>query len=339
MFEVMGMPILADEEEVLVELRTQLALNGIDRLHDIRVLPNTIQITCPFHKGGQESKPSCGITTRDIKKGDKLIKSGTVHCFTCGYVGSLEEMISALFGRNDFGAFGTQWLRKNFLTVEYENRPEIKLDMSRGKKKKEEQKQNYITEEELDSYRYTHPYMYKRKLTDDIIEMFDVGYDKNFTLKTKFGDKVIPCLTFPIKDEEGNVLFIARRSVEGKFFSFPVGVDKPVYGVYELKQLDTFPSEIIICESIFNCLTCWVYGKYAVALHGTGTDLQYKQIKNLPCRKIVLGLDPDSAGNKGRQKLRKYLGSSKVISELVVPTGKDINDLSKDEFDNLQEIF
>ena len=339
MFEVMGMPILADEEEVLVELRSQLALNGVERFKDIRVLPTTIQFTCPFHKGGQESKPSCGITTTNIKKGDKTVKAGTVHCFTCGYVGSLEEMISALFGRNDFGAFGTQWLRKNFLTVEYENRPDLSLDMSRGHKKKEQVKQKFVTEEELDTYRYTHPYMYRRKLTDDIIDLFDVGYDANFELKTKNGVNKIPCITFPIRDINGNTVFVARRSVSGKFFHYPNDVKKPVYGLYELSLLETYPDEVIICESIFNCLTCWVYGKYAVALNGTGSTTQYKELLEMPCRKFVLGLDPDAAGYKGRKKLHDKLGKSKIISDLIIPEGKDINDLTKEEFESLEEIF
>lgn len=338
MFTAFDQPILADEMDVLVELRSQLALNGLDRLRDMRRLPSSIQVTCPFHKGGQESKPSCGISTVDIKKGDRIIKAGSVHCFTCGYISTLEEMISRLFGREDFGAFGSQWLRKNFLTVEYENRPDITLDMSRHSKK-ESQKQEYVSEEELDTYRYTHPYMYKRKLTDEIIDLFDVGYDANFELETKNGVNKIKCITFPIRDITGGTLFVARRSVEGKFFHYPNGVLKPIYGVYELSKLDKFPEEIIICESIFNCLTCWVYGKYAVALNGTGSASQYEQLLKMPNRKFVLGLDPDKAGNSGRRKLHEHLGKTKVITDLIIPQGKDINDLTLEEFKNLEEIF
>lgn len=32
----------------------------------------------------------------------------------------------------------------------------------------------YIREQELDKYRYIHPYMYERELTDKIIERFDI---------------------------------------------------------------------------------------------------------------------------------------------------------------------
>ena len=293
MFTVAGMPILADEIDVLEELKDQLALNGVERFRKFRRTQNHIQFCCPFHNGGQELKPSCGITTSDIKQGDKVVKAGTVHCFACGIVCSLEEMISRLFGKDDFGIFGIEWLKKNFLTIEYDERPKIVLDMERHKSITENDR-TYISEEELDSYRYIHPYMYQRKLTDDVIEMFDVGYDKDFVIKSKKGkESHLRCITFPVRDITGKTLFIARRSVDTKFFHYPAGAEKPVYGIYELSLLPEYPKEIIICESIINCLTCYVYGKPAVALNGTGTDFQYKQLRESPCRKYILGLDPD----------------------------------------------
>lgn len=348
MFRVLGAPIMADEADVLIELRAQLELNGIHRFHTIRRTGNYLQFNCPFHKGGMESKPSCGIATVDIKQGDRIVKSGTVHCFTCGKVSTLEEMISFCFGKNDMGAFGIDWLRKNFLTVKYEERPELKLDFSRNRNsskillpnKNTDDIENikYISEEELDSYRYIHPYMYQRKLTDDIIEMFDVGYDNDFVIDRKDGTKGhLHCITFPVRDEQGRTLFIARRSVDTKFFHYPMGAIKPVYGLYELAKVNPYPMEVIICESIFNCLTCWVYGKHAVALNGTGNDYQYKQLRKMKTRKFILGLDPDDAGYKGRVKLHKHLGDMKVLTEYDIPTGKDINDLTYDEFISLPE--
>lgn len=337
MFSVMGQPILADELEILTELQTQLAMNGVYRFRKFRRTQDHIQFSCPMHKDGQEINPSCGITTHDIKYRDgKTVKAGTVHCFACGYVDTLHGMISKLFGYNDMGAFGANWLKKNFMTVEFESRPDIQLDLSRDTTKSQ-QKRTYISEEELDSYRYIHPYMYKRKLTDDIIEMFDVGYDPNFRMSAN--SNPIPCITFPVRDLTGGTLFIARRSVNSKFFNYPAGVEKPLYGIYELSRLQEYPDEIIICESIINCLTCYVYGKYAIALNGTGTSDQYTAIKNLPCRKIILGLDPDSAGNHGRERLRNALGDSKIITDYLIPEGKDINDLTKEEFLNLPEFF
>lgn len=331
MFYVNKNPILAGELEVLNELKTQLALNGIQRFAEFKPGPRNIQFNCPIHAGGQERNPSCGISIIN----QEGVPAGTVHCFTCGYTATLEQMISHCFGKDDDGAFGREWLIKNFLTISIENRKDIILDLQRGNNKITN---NYITEEELDSYRYYHPYMYKRRLTDEVIEQFDVGYDNHFELKDKFGKvkSVLRCLTFPVRDINGNTLFIARRSVDIKFFHYPEGINKPVYGLYELPK---DAKEVIVCESILNALTCYVYGKPAVALLGLGTEYQYDQLRKLGCRKIITALDPDNAGQRATARLKKALNGSKLVTSYIIPEGKDINDLEKEEFENLQELF
>ena len=60
----------------------------------IRAMPDNIQVTCPFHKGGQENKPSAGIR---LTEGD-TISIGTFHCFTCGETMGLSEVIQRLLG-------------------------------------------------------------------------------------------------------------------------------------------------------------------------------------------------------------------------------------------------
>ncbi len=331
MFYVNNNPILADELEILKELKNQLHLNGIELFNQFIRTGKNIQFNCPIHKDGKERKPSCGILTQNQEQ----IPSGTVHCFTCGYTASLEEMISHCFGKNDNGRFGKDWLIKNFLTIKIEERKDIDLNFSR---ETEQQKINYVTEKELEKYRFYHPYMYKRKLTDEIIEKFDVGYDKHFELKNKFNEitNVFKCLTFPVRNEKGNTLFIARRSVNTKFFHYPEGVDKPLYGLFESPEKY---EEIIICEGIFDALTCYVYNKPAIALMGLGTQKQYEQLKKLKCRKIITALDPDEAGEKATQKIKDELKGYKIVTSYKLPKGKDINNLTEQEFNQLKEIF
>ena len=105
---------------------------------------------------------------------------------------------------------------------------------------------------------------------------------------------------------------------------------KPIYGLDYLTG-----DEAIVCESIINALTCWSYGYQAVALLGTGSEYQIEKLKSLPQRKIILALDGDSAGYKGTKKIYKALKDFKIVSILKVPEGKDINDLSKEEFEAL----
>ena len=328
MIEINNNYIITDVYDILIELRRQLDINGIKRFNKIIKTNNNLQTNCPFHKEGQEKKPSFGIST----------KNGVGHCFGCGWVGSFSEMVSNLFGYDDFGNFGNKWLVKNFLSVSVENRPDILSDFE-GRKNENNTFHNnrsidrnnfpIITEQELDSYRYIHPYMYKRKLSDEIIDLFDIGYDS----KTE-------CITFPIRDINGNTLFIARRSVKTKFFHYPENVEKPVYGLYELSKIKPYPNEIIVCESMLDCLYCWTMGKYAVALNGLGNDLQFKQLNSMTCRKFILATDMDEAGLKARNRIKKAL-KNKLVTEYKwdINIAKDINDMNKDYFLNLKEMF
>jgi DNA primase len=116
----------------------------------------------------------------------------------------------------------------------------------------------------------------------------------------------------------------------------PLDVTKPVYGLYELP--DNCKS-VIVCESCFNALTCWVYGKPAVALLGTGDPYQINQLKQLGVNEFILALDPDDAGIKGTKRLKRALGSNAICWEIEgIPEGKDINDLTLEEFNNLDLV-
>lgn len=312
MFSVNGIPILENEINIVVELKRQLELQGVHLFHVIRDVGNDIMTTCPFHKGGQERKPSFGIG-----------KNMVCHCFACGWSGMFDTVISLCFGYDDCGYFGSKWLSKNFVTIAVEERKPIELDMVRGRRVDEKK---YITEEELAKYRYYHPYMYERGMTDEIINTFDIGYDSD-----------TDCITIPVADLTKNIVFVARRSVKSKFFHYPSGSEKPVYCADRIMEYNP-STPVIITESAFNTLTCWKFNKPSVALFGTGAENQYEVLRNLPTKKFILALDPDNAGEYGTQKLIKHLSPYKILTRLIIPKGKDLNDLDS-EILNLQEVF
>lgn len=354
-----GVQFNAELSEIIEELQHQLTVNGVQLLQKTRDIGDDIMVQCPYHSGGQEKRPSAGIRKRD----------GQFHCFACGEKHSLSEVISHCFGHYEdvFGSFGWKWLNKNFATIAVEERKDVEIDFMRSGVDirhlvnksninrdsvsdmerlcgKEQSSRQYVSEKELDKYRYYHPYWKKRGITDEwLIELFDLGYDKS----TK-------CITFPVRDIHGNCLFVARRSVITKFFNYPKGVEKPLYGLYELHHVmmsDTNPvwsyyqfykgdaKEIIVCESMLDALTAWEYGKYAVALNGLGNELQFKQLRELPCRKLILATDNDEAGMKARKNIREQV-TNKIITEYLFPEGKkDLNDLDFSEFEALEEIF
>lgn len=324
----------ADLEEILEELTKELELNGISLLQKTKQSGNDIMVQCPYHGDGQEKRPSAGIRKSD----------GIFHCFACGETHTLPEVISHCFGKDMFGDFGWRWLLQNFGTVSVEERKDLNLLMDRQNDviKRGDDVIEFVSEEELDNYRYYHPYMYERGLTDEVIEMFDIGYDSGSN-----------CITFPVRDVQGRCLFIARRSVSYKFFNYPKGVEKPLYGLYELYKYGTAYSangrgatkraplftEVIVCESMLDALAFWTVGKYAVALNGLGNELQFKQLRELPCRKIILATDMDAHGLEARKRIRANV-KNKLITEYFFPKGrKDANDCTKEELRELIDVF
>lgn len=322
--EINGVIYNAELIDILTELKNQLTINGIELFSKgFKDSGDNYMCQCVYHANGQERRPSAGI-----KK-----STGIYHCFTCQETHPLPEIISYCFGYDDLGLFGRQWLLKNFSAISVEDRKEIELDVARNSGTHNfvsSSTHQYVSEVELDKYRYYHPYWDKRGIVDDkLIELFDLGYD----METH-------CITMPVRDINGNTLFIARRSINTKWFNYPSGVQKPLYGIWELKQLSEYPSEVLVCESIIDCLTAWQYGRPCVALNGTGDNYQYEQLKALPCRKLILCTDMDEAGLKARKRIRENV-KNKIITELVwdLNKAKDLNDMDEDMFKSLKEVF
>ena len=321
--------IYGDLQDILNTLKSELSLRGLNRFQVFRDGVENIQTNCPFHKQGQERKPSFGVNK----------STGSAHCFTCGWSGDLTTLISELFGKMDGGTFGKNWLLKRYNSVEVETRPNIlegvgfdgvscdsnnnghirNRGVLKANRSRVETNSDRITEEELESYRYIHPYMYERGLTDEIIERFDIGYDRERKE-----------ITFPVKDIEGRCVFVAGRSVERKFFRLPKSINKPIYQAYRFTAGEY--KECYIVESFLNCLTCWKYDKPAMALIGTGNKYQYDILNNLPVREYILAFDPDEAGRRAAERFRKNV-HGKIIREVQYQEpDKDINDLQEDFF-------
>ena len=320
--------------DVIAILEKLQSLNLI-RLH--RIIGNYYQVYCPFHAGGQEKKPSCGVILKDEHRNGTYYPSGWWHCFACGYQGGMIQSLNKLFESRSVSVDALTWLQENipgFMPdADYEHLvPNDLLNATVGAFAISQiiKKPEYVSETELATYRFTVPYMYDRRLTDEIIAKYDIGVDMKWIPPGR--KNVVPCITFPVRDRDGNTLFLCRRSIEGKIFNYPQGVQKPVYGLDVLKPTD---KSVIICESCFNALTAVIYGYPAVALLGTGNAYQIQQLKELGVNEFIICMDGDEAGHKATAKLKKALRDVAMVWVINMPDGKDINDCTKQEFDAL----
>lgn len=273
-----------------------------------------ILIQCPFHKNGQESHPSCQVFREED---DPVVPYGYVHCFTCGYKASLPKFVADCFEEDI--SFGRRWLVSHFgnaLVQQQEFLPPIILEDVKHNSKKG------LSEEVLAQYDYYHPYMWQRGLTKEVVDMFRVGYDHRRD-----------AITFPVWDERGTPVFVTARSVREKKFYIPKDADKPVYLLNFIKQWDI--STVYVAESQINTLVMWSWGYPCVGLFGTGSLSQLDTLKHSGIRNFILCFDGDLAGDKGAARFKAAMPSDVMISVKKLPRGRDIADLTKDQFDLL----
>ena len=314
-----GNKVITTPMDVLLH-RLQFDLkNG--KLHDIKPANGqNIRVTCPHHKDGYERNPSCDVFT-DRK--DPYTTFGVCHCFSCGFSATLDKFVNECF--NETGDFGKQWLLENCETAfvsEVEYLPEIVLP----KKKVQEQGEDLMDESSLLSYNYYHEYMWKRKLSKEIVDLFEVGYDPERQT-----------LVFPVRDEQGRLRFITRRSVNKHLFMIPPHVEKPVYLLYYILQNNI--TSVAVAESQINALVSWSYGLPAIALFGTGSKKQYEILRRSGVTDFILLFDGDNAGRKGAKRFIENMPQDRFITDVLMPPGKDVGDCSYEEFWNLVNYY
>lgn len=317
----MNRPLIVDNkqintpiEDIIEDLKNSLT-NG--KLQKVEFHGEDIRVSCPSsnHKGGMETNPSCGVYIGDNPK----IEYGTMHCFTCGEVGPFYHFVALCFNRSD--DYGKQWLLQHYAYTEVSPLlylPPIDLPQNNTNKQ-------YLNEKVLDSLQHWHPYLVKRHLSQKVCEQFEVRYDPK-----------IKSIIFPVRDETGKLWMLTHRSIESKNFHIEESKEKPIYLYYYIKQHNI--DEVTVCESQINALTLWGWGIPAVALFGTGTKEQYCIINKSSLKHIYLVLDGDEAGDKGTKRFIENVRRDIIIDIIEMIRGKDVNDLTEEEFNKLKII-
>lgn len=294
--------------DILKSIRNQLT-NG--KLRDIRPRGNNIRVTCPFHSNGLEKTAASDIYIGD----DEDIEYGFFRCFVCNCKGPFYHFVAECFDATD--EWAKEWLIDNFSDgiIEYQiDLPEIILD-------KNSKKVNYLDENCLTNFESFHPYMIKRKLTQKVIDTFEIKYDP----KSR-------SLVFPVRDETGKLLMLTRRSVDNKNFLIDNDKEKPLYLLYYILQHNI--KEFLITEAQIDCLTSWGYGFPAVATIGNPSNHQLELLNKSGVRVLYLAFDQDQAGERFKNTVISKLRKDIIIIPVQFPEGyKDINDLeNRDQF-------
>ena len=304
-------------ETILEKVKSELT-NG--KLNYFRPKGDEIKVTCPHHGEGKEKNPDCYINARS----DNNLEYGYCHCFACGFSGRLTKFIGECFDRDE--AFGESWLVKNFgntLVDEVEDLYDFNFVSEDDLSQKDETK--YIDETILDSMQTWHPYLDSRHISRNVCEKFKLRYDT----KTE-------SIVFPVWDENDKLYMLTRRSVKNKRFIIDNDKEKPVYLYNVIKKSNL--KEITVVESQFNCLTLWSWHIPAVALFGTGTQHQYDILNSSCIMHYYLAFDGDTAGDNGIKRFLKNIRKDVFVDVILIPRGKDVNDLTEEEFNSLKIV-
>lgn len=302
---------------ILSKLKGELT-NG--KLADIRYTGDQVAVTCPYHNYGKESHPSCFIYIGDNEK----IPWGTFHCFTCGQKGNLVKFIATAADRSEY--YAKEWLKKNF-TEKITNQNILDIDkpieLYSMALQALKEVQTVVNEDILSLLQSWHPYMEQRHISKEIAERFQVKYDP----KTE-------SIVFPVKDKNGNLIFLTTRSIKEKKFHIDSSADKIVYLLYE--TIRNKYKQVIVVESQINALVSYSYGFPAVALFGAGTTKsQIEELNSTNILHYILMYDNDDAGRKGAERFKKLIRNDVFVTDIIMPKNKDVADCTKEEFWNI----
>lgn len=156
----------------------------------------------------------------------------------------------------------------------------------------------------------TKNYLLNRKITEDQIKIYGIGYA---------GFDVV----FPYKEDD-KVVYWQSRSVLNKKFNFPSNSNKTdwLYGYDNIEPC----SPIIVTESIFNSL---MFDR-GVAIGGSSLSQQQKyKIKKKGIKTIILAFDNDDAGRHGMANCYKMLSNEFDLYYSLPDGDDDWNDIAK----------
>ncbi len=200
----------------------------------------------------------------------------------------------------------------------------------------------------IDSLKYLKE---ERELNDEIIEKFQLGFSPKFSealynfLNEKikdgnysaveldslniFNEKNYDILnnriTFPIFDERSNIVGYSGRTLDKnsnvKYLNSKESTlfhkNKVLYNLNNIVEIKS--EQVLLVEGFFDVITAYKYGiDYAVASMGTAFGIEHVDLlKKNKIKKVYLGFDSDSAGQKALYKAGKLLIKNKIEVRVV----------------------
>lgn len=171
----------------------------------------------------------------------------------------------------------------------------------------------------LDSYKFRHPYLTRRGISESIQRLMRIGYDKRSQ-----------AVTIPWFNADGTLGNVMYRKVTGKTFWYAKGgrpIREMVYGIDVIYRRKI--KRAVIVEAPIDAMTVMTAGFAAVAVGGTAFSAAKRDlIIRSPIEEITIIRDNDGPGRLLQRKILDELSPYMTVKVAVIPTkyGKDVND-------------
>ena len=170
-------------------------------------------------------------------------------------------------------------------------------------------------------------YLYERDLSNNEIEQWQIGYDKNENR-----------IVFPLIDSYNNILGFNKRlicketkGISKKYIhSSDSEIFKKSHFLYGINKIDTSFDYIILSEGVFDVILARKYGlKNTICALGTAlSDYQIDVLAKYK-KEVIVVYDNDEKGIKTMKKVMPLLESKNISAKLLIlPEGKDLADMS-----------
>jgi len=297
-------PPLEDTDKLILNMssiRNMCNELGVDFVEG----PKEFVTPCIFHPDTSKQdggKPNLYINVQH--------KPGIYHCFKCDAKGSFATYVSRFTGWGPFKV--AAFIRKHRATSFGPETPQKDYIVQ-------------VTDAELRNYAFRHEYCYDRKLNEETLRRYKIGFDQEQN-----------AITLPWFDRVGKLCGVKRRTVNYKYNHMSSNGDSRalLYGLHLIK-----PRSIVwIAEGEFDAMYLdQIFRQFshtehsAIALGGKFLhDVAITELLKKTPRAIVLTLDADDAGREAQNGIYLRVRPIVFTINLEYKGGKDPNELSEE---------
>lgn len=263
----------------------------------------------PFRKNGQERHPSFAVRLDNGVWIDSGADDSTLR------QGSFVRLLAFLRGEleSDTEEYLLMIYDANYADVEA-------LSLDPGLKLGDTYKAITLPSSLLDPFKFRHPYLERRGISEETQRLFHIGYDRDSK-----------AITIPWRNRFGTLINIKFRSVISKKFWYYKDGDRISNNLFGIDLIRTRQiTRIFITEAEIDCMYLWTHGLPAVAVGGSNlSPAQRDALIRAGVREIIIATDNDEAGRLVGERIAQELSGYVTVFKLVIPDDcKDVNELS-----------